>query len=505
VKKLKKSLSVLLTLLFVAVMFAGFTPVQAATKGASISYAAYEHSPLLAGEKQGFFLSAKGYYNNVQYSVWLNDVNAGTWVNILPYGTTEYNAEQVVKVLPDKVYQAGNYKVSIWVKGAGRDGVNSNKNGSFDSYYVIPFRCAAQDATKWVTSSGDMTFASTDYTVGKPVTLTSIAGIAGMSGSYLYKLHVRDMDGNWTIDKDAFRANATWTPTVAGKYLVDVWAADSKAPAVREVVKLALIDVKEAVATDEKAEAIAAAIKAIDAIPAVDKLTLADEPLVTAAGAAILAAKDKGAVPADITNGLVFKAAYEKMVALKTPAATATGKVTVKDILGMFKGITVTTDLAGAKQFKVEGNTTVAALGKSINLKPAAGATSVKVTIYGDDTTTALATGTVSLTAGTDVNFDLTVAQVTQPTPVDMKATATVKDILGMFKGVTVNATFTGAKKFQVAGNTTIADLGKSINLKPAAGATTVVVTIYGDDTTKALGTGTVDLTKTTAQEITIK
>jgi len=114
--------------------------------------------------------------------------------------------------------------------------------------------------------------------------------------------------------------------------------------------------------------AVGAVIDAIDALPAVANMTLADEADVVAARTAYNALS--AAQKANVTNFAALTAAEAKIVELKggEEAGEATGTVVLTTV-GATKIAKITVTAAeGATQFRAEGGTSVKAVGASLNV-----------------------------------------------------------------------------------------------------------------------------------------
>ena len=176
--KIKKILSMSLVALFVTVGSLTNVTANAATVSTpTINYAGIEHSPLVVGDTETFTVTAAKFSGDVQYRAFIGN-EAGKWTEL----TTGYTAAVSSKtpyVLPaSKALTLGKYKVSIWVKTAGKTGVKSNATGNFDSYYVAGLNCVSKDDNNRVYTNGAADVAVTGLTA-KFNGINNIGGITG--------------------------------------------------------------------------------------------------------------------------------------------------------------------------------------------------------------------------------------------------------------------------------------------------------------------------------------
>ncbi|MBX4258421.1 hypothetical protein KTC96_16975 [Clostridium estertheticum] len=218
--KIKKILSMSLVALFVTVGSLTNVTANAATTTASatpiINYTGIEHSPLVAGDTETFTVTSAKYSGDVQYRAFIGN-EAGKWTEL----TTGYTAAVSSKtpyVLPaSKALALGKYKVSIWVKAAGKTGVKSNATGNFDSFYVGALNCVSRDDKNRVYTDGKANVAVTGLTAK----FNGITNIGGITGPYLYQLFAMNTaTGVWSAGPAGYSATPSMTFKEAGTYML---------------------------------------------------------------------------------------------------------------------------------------------------------------------------------------------------------------------------------------------------------------------------------------------
>ncbi|GCD09754.1 hypothetical protein [Clostridium tagluense] len=230
-KQIKKSLSIFMAAIFVMAGILGNVTANAAqavtTKATqvlvpAINYVGVEHSPLIVGDTEKFTVTSS-FSGKVQYRAFMFD--GKTWAEL----TKGYGASVDAKtpyVLPETpAFKLGKAKVSVWVKRDGETGIQSNKNGNFDSYYVAELNCVAKNDASRVYANG-----KADYTVnGMKLTFNKIEGINGIPGPYKYAMHVMDpTTGVWTKRVTTYQESPSYTFTKPGTYMVVVHANTEK-------------------------------------------------------------------------------------------------------------------------------------------------------------------------------------------------------------------------------------------------------------------------------------
>ncbi|MBU3197748.1 hypothetical protein LL037_24470 [Clostridium estertheticum] len=215
--KIKKILSMSLVALFVTVGSLTNVTANAATVATpTINYAGIEHSPLVVGDTETFTVTAAKFSGDVQYRAFIGN-EAGKWTEL----TTGYTAAVSSKtpyVLPaSKALTLGKYKVSIWVKTAGKTGVKSNSTGNFDSYYVAGLNCVSKDDNNRVYTNGVADVAVTGLTAK----FNGISQIGGIAGPYLYQLFAMDTaTGTWLNGPAGYSATPSMTFKTPGTYML---------------------------------------------------------------------------------------------------------------------------------------------------------------------------------------------------------------------------------------------------------------------------------------------
>ncbi|MGH4123092.1 MAG: hypothetical protein ACREV6_09210 [Clostridium sp.] len=230
-KQIKKSLSVFMAAIFVMAGVLGNVAVKAAQVTVPvINYIGVEHSPLVVGDTEKFTITST-YTGDVQYRAFLYNEKANKWSEL----TEGYNQVAVSAntpyVLPETAkFDAGKYKLSVWVKRAGETGIKSNKNGDFDSYLVSALNCVAKDNDNRVYANGEATYVVN----GMNLTFNRVEGMSGIAGPYSYRLHIFDptavsaTNDGWTKRVTEYTENPSYKFTKPGTYMVVVHANTAK-------------------------------------------------------------------------------------------------------------------------------------------------------------------------------------------------------------------------------------------------------------------------------------
>ena len=214
-KQIKKSLSLFMAALFVMAGFLGNVTTKAAEVVLpTVNYVGVDHSPLVVGDTEVFTVTSK-YEGKVQYRAFLFD---GKEWSELTKGYGEAVDAKTPYALPEtKEFKAGKQQLSVWVKRAGETGVKSNKNGNYDNYYVAALNAVAKDDANRVYANGDAKV----ETNGLTVKFNGIENIGGITGPYLYRLHIYNpTTGVWTNRVTEYVEAPSYTFEKAGTYMV---------------------------------------------------------------------------------------------------------------------------------------------------------------------------------------------------------------------------------------------------------------------------------------------
>ncbi|MCB2313991.1 DUF5050 domain-containing protein [Clostridium tagluense] len=229
-RKTGKGFKVLLLIFLTIILCGNFKYVMAVENAVKISFVGVDHSPLIAGDSESFYLTAMG-AKKVKYRVFLIDANMNKKIEITSGYTESLDASKPYMVTPSEKFKLGKYKLIIWVKEE-----NSVKN--YDSEYIASLNCVNRDDNNRVYSAGDVDISKDVYTVGEKVTINGIKNISGMKGPYTYKLHVYDTETNeWILDNKGFRNNLEWVPTKPGTYVLVVWDMSYNSTLWKTVIK----------------------------------------------------------------------------------------------------------------------------------------------------------------------------------------------------------------------------------------------------------------------------
>jgi len=219
-----------------------------------ISFVGVEHSPLIAGENETFYITSVG-AEKVEYRIWIKKDGDNKWEDLLGRYAGPYDANTPVFVKPPEKFEKGKYTVSIWVRRAGKPGKVINKNGNYDNYYVAYLNCV--DKGTRVSADGDLDVEKSLYKVGEKVVINGIKDLKGSNEPFLYKLHVFNnskMDvkddmwngKGWAIDVTDYGEKIEWVPKEPGMYVLDVWGKPENSNLKFQVWKLKVIKVVNA-------------------------------------------------------------------------------------------------------------------------------------------------------------------------------------------------------------------------------------------------------------------
>ena len=183
-----------------------------------VSFVGVSQSPLIQGDKEKFYITSKG-AQEVQYKVFLYEENKKLWTELTSDYTEFVDAQTPFELSPEKVFDLGKYKLSIWVRAKG-------STANYDSYYLAYLNCVNRDDNNRVYLNGDMQTSKEEYMMGETVEINGMQNISGMQGPYKYKLHI------YNATKDEWRTHITeysegkilWQPTEIGTYVLDIWA-----------------------------------------------------------------------------------------------------------------------------------------------------------------------------------------------------------------------------------------------------------------------------------------
>lgn len=219
-----------------------------------ISFVGVEHSPLIAGENETFYITSVG-AEKVEYRIWIKKDGDNEWEDLLGRYAGPYDANTPVFVKPPEKFEKGKYTVSIWVRRAGKSGKFINKNGNYDSHYTVYLNCV--DKGTRVSADGDLNVEKSLYKVGEKVVINGIKDLKGSDEPFLYKLHVfnnskigvKDDVWNgkgWAIDVTEYGEKIEWIPKEPGMYVLDVWGKPENSNLKFQVWKLKVIKVVNA-------------------------------------------------------------------------------------------------------------------------------------------------------------------------------------------------------------------------------------------------------------------
>lgn len=227
--KMKKKFQfsmIVLTMLVVAFSFS-FTKVQAASAIPKIQFVGVDHSPLVEGDTESFYITSD-YDGQVQYQILMNKIGTNKWTDITEGYLEAIDAKKPYEFSYMVPFELGKYKLSVRVKKANTAGTKSDVYGKYDSKYDLQLSCVKKDDNNRVYLSDDMKVAKDNYKTGEKVVVRGVNNISGMKGPYTYKLHYYDCnEGTWHISEAQYGNKLEWTPTKPGIYVLDIWAMSS--------------------------------------------------------------------------------------------------------------------------------------------------------------------------------------------------------------------------------------------------------------------------------------
>lgn len=205
-----------LLLVFLTIIFCGNSKCAMAENTVKIAFVGVDHSPLVEGEGESFYLTSLG-AKKVKYRVFFNNVKINKTEEITSGYTESLDATKPYIIRPNENFKSGKYKLIIWVK-------EENSVKKYDSEYISSLNCVSRDANNRVYSAGEMDIAKDVYTVGEKVLIKGIKNISGMKGPYTYKLQIYNTETNeWIVDNKAYRNSLEWIPAKPGTYVLVVW------------------------------------------------------------------------------------------------------------------------------------------------------------------------------------------------------------------------------------------------------------------------------------------
>lgn len=192
-----------------------------------IDFVGMEHSPLVSGDTQKYYITSKN-ANKVQYRAVLYNENTETWDELTGGYTVPIDGNSPYELINNKIYNEGKYKLYVYVKDANEIGLHKNDFGDYDSYYMTELNCVAKDDNNRVYVNGDLKISSETVKKNEKINVLGIDNISGMTGPYKYKLNIYDVKNKKWIDNTAsYGSNVEWTPTENGIYILDLWVMSS--------------------------------------------------------------------------------------------------------------------------------------------------------------------------------------------------------------------------------------------------------------------------------------
>lgn len=225
--KLKRLLfSITAALIFALTLVPGAN-VKAQESVPKINFVGVDHSPLIEGDKESFYITSKGTNEKVQYRFFIYSAATKKWTTLGEY-TEACDPKVPYKFNYDVPFKSGKYQLSIWVKRYGKKGIVSSPSSSYDTKYTVNLNCVTPTEADRVRSDGAMITDKDEYTLGETVKVLGVENIRGRKGPYTFRLHqFNATTGEWTLDKETYRENIEWTPEKPGVYVLDLWGISS--------------------------------------------------------------------------------------------------------------------------------------------------------------------------------------------------------------------------------------------------------------------------------------
>lgn len=225
---MKKNFSVLILAISLTILSPKF--VSALDKPI-VSFVGVSQSPLIEGDKEKFYLTTQN-AKEVQYRVFLFEEKRNVWTELTTGYTEITNALVPYEISPEKIFNLGKYKLSVWVRAKG-------SSANYDSYYLAHLNCVNRDDNNRVYLNGDMKIEKDEYMVGEDVEINGIENISGMEAPYQYKLHIYNATTNqWTNDITGYsQGKILWKPKEVGTYVVDIWAMSANSTLWSKVIE----------------------------------------------------------------------------------------------------------------------------------------------------------------------------------------------------------------------------------------------------------------------------
>lgn len=245
---MKRKISTILFLVMALFLGLGNKAVMAEVNVPEVTFVGVDHSPLVVGDHESFYITSKN-ASMVQYRIFMNKTGSEDLQELTNGYTAAVDARVPYEVKYSNAFELGGYKLYIWVKKAGTDGINTNEKGSYDSIYTANLNCVEKDDNNRVYADDDMDIAKDTYTLGEKVVISGIKNIRGMQAPYKYKIHLfqpekaNDTNSGWTNSTQSYTDKIEWTPAEPGIYVIDMWATSSDSTAPYESWKLKTIKV----------------------------------------------------------------------------------------------------------------------------------------------------------------------------------------------------------------------------------------------------------------------
>ncbi|EYE87480.1 hypothetical protein Q428_13120 [Fervidicella metallireducens AeB] len=236
-KHLKKLFTLLLLVIFTVTFIPSFTKAEAAVNLPTIKYIGMEHSPLLSGDTQTFYISSD-FNNKVQYRVFLYSYSTKKKIELTKGYSAPVHPKTPYVIKSAYVYKNGKYRLEVLVKSK-----DSTKN--FDSFKNYDFQCVSRDKRKNITTTGSMYNVKDVYSLGEKVVISGIKGIYGMKSPYKYKLSVYSVRKNQVVYSGSiYSTKAEWTPKEVGPYILTLYVNSKGSKAKYDAIKQKVIYVK---------------------------------------------------------------------------------------------------------------------------------------------------------------------------------------------------------------------------------------------------------------------
>lgn len=200
--------------------------VQAEDNAPEVNFLGVEHSPLIEGDTETFYITSTG-TEKVHYKAVLQfedgtekiltpenslyDFHQGK--NVKVNFTKAMDPNQIYKVTCDSKFPVGHHKLVIYIRKAGW---SLNGFNDYDSTYTSYINCVSRDDSNVVYANASLKTDKDIYTVGEKVKINGLDNVGDIS------LHAYNTTTDtWYKDVSESSDTVSWIPTESGMYILD--------------------------------------------------------------------------------------------------------------------------------------------------------------------------------------------------------------------------------------------------------------------------------------------